>query len=92
MRKNLNQFAVNSSFHKYNTRAGAKLRDRRHTLSLHKTGVYSRGVQLYNALPDQFRSPSLSIETFVGKVKQLLVEASCYTVQEYVNFVKEYKC
>jgi hypothetical protein len=81
-------FPSNSEIHDLNTRCKHNLHFPATNLSLDQKGVLYSGNNIFNHLPAHIKSFSKDIKQFKYKLKNLLLEQSLYSLEEFyqINF------
>lgn len=82
--KNLSSYEALRAMHKYDTRAKNKLLAPKHRTMFFEKNLEYLGCKLYNALPDSVKD-CRSIGSFKKSVKKILMEKTCYTVDEFLR-------
>lgn len=82
--RNVNQFIENGSSHEYSTRHRNHLQTPYHRLTCSQHSMRYWGAKLYNKLPQEYKN--LPYNNFKVKVKKLLIEIECYSIDEYLNY------
>lgn len=85
VKKNMNDFNRQNSYHNYSTRHGSNLQYDLHRLELYKYNPYYMGSMLYNKLCDNIKS-IVSVKKFISTVKTFLVSNAFYSVEEFLNY------
>lgn len=83
IKKRLDTFDTNSTYHCYDTRGADLLLMERHHLTLYEKSPGYLGKKLYNALPDQLQS--LNYSRFKSRLKNYLISKCYYSVAEFLS-------
>ena len=86
--KHIDNFPLNSEIHDLNTRNRYNLHLPTTNLSLVQRGVFYSGTKIFNHLPAHIKSLSKDTRQFKYKLKNLLLEQSLYSLDEFyqINF------
>lgn len=82
--KNKRNFGDNKINHHYNTRKKDYMLTPKHDTALFQKSLLFNGCKLFNILPDHIKNMS-NIFKFKRAVKALLVDKTCYTVEEFMS-------
>jgi hypothetical protein len=81
--KHKDSFPTNSSIHDLNTRHKFNLHLPLTNLSLVQKGALYSGIKVFNYLPSHIKSFSKDVKQFKHKLKNLLLEQSLYSIEEF---------
>jgi hypothetical protein len=85
IKENLNLLPTNSVVHGHHTRNCDKLRVGQYNFCITQANFLEIGKKFYNSLPTSFKL--LSSKKFKVEVKSLLLQISCYNVNDFVDHV-----
>ena len=84
VKKKLNKFETNSHLHNYPTRHGSLLKMQKHKTALYEKSPLLAGIKFFNSLPSKIKETA-SLYSFKKELRKYLVEASYYSVAEFLN-------
>lgn len=83
VKRNLNQFAINSDIHSHNTRQKLNLRVHYHQYSNSMKNWYAMSTRLYNSLPSNVKE--LAFNNFKNYLREILASNCLYTVEDFFD-------
>ena len=84
-----NLFVANSEIHNINTRFNQNLHLPSTKLTLVQKGLFYSGSKIYNLLPSYIKSVNNDLNNFKSKLKTLLLENSCCSIDEVCQVISE---
>jgi hypothetical protein len=85
VRRNLHTYYQENANHDYGTRNGLLISIPQHRLQLYKQCPYYMGIKVYNKLPNDLKNVSINFDIFKAKIKQILLDKTYYSIQEYLD-------
>jgi len=89
--KHRNLFVSNFEIHNINTRSNYDLHLPTTRLALMQKGVLYSGSRIYNHLPFHIKGLINDIKQFKEKLRTFLLEHSCYSIEEFYQFLNYHK-
>lgn len=83
---NRQTFSTHSDVHEHNTRGRFNICQNRHNHTYYEKSPIYAGVRFYNMLPECIKATD-QLFSFKKRLKEFLLEGSCYDVGEFVGFV-----
>ena len=84
--KNIDDFTIISDIHSINTCHKSILHPPLLRLTEYQKGVYYAGIKIYKCLPLKIKKLSGNINHFKKEFKKFLLQASFYTVDEFLDW------
>ena len=88
MKRNKNQFLVNSEIHNIDTRQHANFHQPSWNVTKYHKGVYYLGVKVFNMLPSYIKTVFDNPKKFKVVLQKFLYENSFYSLDEYFELQK----
>lgn len=82
--KNKTKFETYRTSHSHNTRNKDQLLPNYHRTGLYQKGIFFNGCKFYNRIDDSIKK-SPNVNVFKSRLKRLLLERNCYSVEEFLD-------